>query len=141
MKGSLKDSKEFLRLSKPSAASKTATVAPARPYSASKSATSSSSAESGALPNTLLSSKLCPSLCRPSESELSVKWYQLPLASRVLSPPIKTLSPELVSQRQAAAAAALEHQANLAKQGIQGSTTDSKWLADVLKKVRTPASH
>ena len=40
-----------------------------------------------------------------------------------------------------AAAAALEHQANLAKQGIQGSTTDSKWLADVLKKVHTPASH
>jgi hypothetical protein len=35
-----------------------------------------------------------------------------------------------------AATAALEHQANLAKQGIQGSTTDFKWLADVLKKVR-----
>jgi hypothetical protein len=65
--------------------------------------------------------------------------YQLPLISRVLSPPAKNLSPEQVSQRQAAAAAALEHQANLAKHGIQGSTTDFKWLADVLKKVWTLA--
>jgi hypothetical protein len=64
--------------------------------------------------------------------------YQLPLASRVLSPPAKNLLPEQVSQRQAAAAAALEHQANLAKHGVHGSTTDFKWLADVLKKVPTP---
>ena len=64
--------------------------------------------------------------------------YQLPLASRVLSPPAKNLLPEQVSQRQAAAAAALEHQANLAKQGVHGSTTDFKWLADVLKKVPAP---
>jgi hypothetical protein len=146
MKGGLKNSKEFLRLSKPSPASKASSASPGRHHLASKSAAaaassslSSTAAGSGTVPNTLFSSKLCPSLCRPAESEQSVKWYQLPLASRVLSPPVKLLSPELVSQRQAAAAAALEHQANIAKQGIQGSTTDSKWLADVLKKVHTPA--
>ncbi len=137
MKGSLKDSKEFLRLSKPSPVSNSASSAADRQKLASKlAAPSSAAAESGAATNTLFSSKLCPSLCRPADAEQTVKWHQLPLASRVLSPPVKSLSPELVSQRQAAAAAALEHQANIAKQGIQGSTTDSKWLSDVLKKVR-----
>jgi hypothetical protein len=77
MKGSLKNSKEFLKLSKPSAASNAGALAKLRPNSASKSAAASSSGAalpSDAASNPLLSSKLCSSLCRSSESELATKW-------------------------------------------------------------------
>ena len=84
MKGSLKDSKEFLRLSKPAAAANKSAPAPFRSNpkgnaaSNSAPAQASTPASNAVAASALLSSKLCPSLCRPADSELSIKWQVAP---------------------------------------------------------------